>query len=752
MDGRVQFAFVKVKDPNTSLPKHVLVGWCGAGVPERTKGYFTNYQAATAKVLHVSCVRRVLYYAKLGDPQGYHVQITARTDQDLSPEGIVQKVADASGAKYSTGDPVKAPSQSMSASSKPVFMPTSSAGGAVGFNRSRDSNNVGGSRQDDLDNDGWGKDAPPVTRTQLQKVEPAYKPTRVNMSELNRQQEPSSSGPVSVGGQFDRPDVVKGSYKPVGKVDIAAIRKEAQNAGSAVDDRPTSVKGAYEPIGKVDIAAIRARAQQQPIGTVNESTEASLGASNQLDMANSQSRSLADRSAAFSRPERLTSLPKPKVPNRFVTDTSTFAGTKAPLPGEFGLGSKVSPKAAPTGASRTFADEGGKTPAQLWAEKKAKQGVSSGILPTQSSGESFKSPTASQSANSGEWKSGYTGKSWAPVQTTKTGRSATSADQDPATNEDEGTSTADHASASGLGSIRDRFNEAPIMGAGAIKATTETSASPPPLDNSNKPNAGRGVPIPGLQQQPPERGSDMPVPPPPQPRSPTPPTPVEDEESPIRVAMPVSRNVPEIEDARDEQSSPPPSMPTTSLSQEASRHQETSETEAADTSEAARIAATTVAASSFDDEAVTSAPAAGSGIIHAVAQYDYEKAEDNELELREGEQVTNIEMVDEDWWMGQNSRGETGLFPSNYVEVVEERVADGASIGPQEQQPAAHESAPEAGSNATTLAGTKGLPTATALYDYEAGEDNELTFPENAKITNVVCSIFIMLTATGPRY
>jgi hypothetical protein len=28
--------------------------------------------------------------------------------------------------------------------------------------------------------------------------------------------------------------------------------------------------------------------------------------------------------------------------------------------------------------------------------------------------------------------------------------------------------------------------------------------------------------------------------------------------------------------------------------------------------------------------------------------------------------------------------------------------------------------------------------TATALYDYEAAEDNEISFPENAKIQNVV--------------
>ena len=52
-DGRVQFAYAKVKDPNTTLPKSVLIGWCGEGVPERTKGYFTSHLAAVSKLLHV---------------------------------------------------------------------------------------------------------------------------------------------------------------------------------------------------------------------------------------------------------------------------------------------------------------------------------------------------------------------------------------------------------------------------------------------------------------------------------------------------------------------------------------------------------------------------------------------------------------------------------------------------------------------------------------------------------------------------
>ncbi len=60
-DGRVQFAFAKIKDPNTTLPKSVLIGWCGEGVPERTKGYFTSHLAAVSKVLHVSsCIDSTL--------------------------------------------------------------------------------------------------------------------------------------------------------------------------------------------------------------------------------------------------------------------------------------------------------------------------------------------------------------------------------------------------------------------------------------------------------------------------------------------------------------------------------------------------------------------------------------------------------------------------------------------------------------------------------------------------------------------
>jgi len=126
-------------------------------------------------------------------------------------------------------------------------------------------------------------------------------------------------------------------------------------------------------------------------------------------------------------------------------------------------------------------------------------------------------------------------------------------------------------------------------------------------------------------------------------------------------------------------------------------------------------------------------PKAAKGGKRALVQYDYEKAEDNEIELKEGDYVTNIEMVDDDWWMGQNAIGETGLFPANYVELVEEEphAAAAQHMAPHVDHHSTHEEA------AAAPAETKQGQTATAHYDYEAVEDNELSFPDGAKVTNI---------------
>ncbi|PPJ49573.1 hypothetical protein CBER1_01937 [Cercospora berteroae] len=698
-DGRIQFAFVKVKDPNTTLPKSVLIAWCGEGVPERTKGYFTSHLNAVSKVLH-----------------GYHIQITARSDRDLTPELIVQKVADSSGSKYSGGGslPTSNTAPPPPRASKPV-LPTKSFGPTPGFSplgRTRAAPPTSTS----TDADGWGDDAPPVTRSQLEKVAPSYQPTKVNMAELQAQKQ-SSNFQAPSPGNGARADVVTGGYQPIGKVDIAAIRRQAQESGTAQDERPTVVKGAYEPVGKVDLNEIRRKAQAAPPPAPVPAPSQSTG--------EDAPRSLADRSAAFQQNKPLTELPKPKVANRFGSQASNFSGTKAPTP--VGFQAKPIQASAPVGAAgKNFADEGGKTPAQIWAEKKARERGLSGAADTQHPGfGAAEKPIQSQP--SGGWQSSYGGKKWDVQIPTRTGGSGIS--EQRTGQADNHTQEEAEPQTGGVGSIRDRFAGATPMG--APRQNTGGAPEPPPLDTSSKPNAGaRGVPIPGLPQPsseevPAAQHQDLPPPPPrgvPQEED-------EDEDdaaalpqgSPVRIAMPVGRGADSIEPAEQ---LPPRAVPDESLAKVASQHQDIEpEPQVAD-HDPSRGAAQAAAAATFGH---TEDPR-GAGVAgghEAIAQYDYEKDEENELALQEGERITNIEMVDDDWWMGENSKGEKGLFPSNYVELVE-----GGAGAHESTAPAPLQQVPQQQQQSA-------LPTATAEYDYEAAEENELSFPDGAKITNV---------------
>ncbi|KAI0204747.1 hypothetical protein F4808DRAFT_309221 [Astrocystis sublimbata] len=702
-EGRIQFAFLKVKDPNTGLPKYALIAWCGEGVPERTKGYFTSHLNAVSKVLH-----------------GYHVQITARTQTDLEPANILKKVADASGANYTAGGsaPVKARGPPPAVKSKPVF--AGSSGGTISFNPIVAARNA--SLRQKTGDDGWGDDAPPVSRSEIQKVQSAYKPTKVNMDELrNQKQAPSSFNNGSTADERSN-DVIGGSYKPVGKIDIAAIRAAAKEQK---DDRPAPVKGAYEPVGKVDIAAIRSKAQRP--GETEPEPEPEPQAQDEY-----QPKSLAERSAAFNRSERLTEMPKPKVAKKF-SGASSFMGTKAPVPGTLGFGGpSPAAAAAPVGsASRTFADEGGKTPAQIWAEKKAQQGgASTKVTPPATP------PITAQRSGSG-WQSGYSGKSWKPVETGSYARGIPGQKTGETVGNEETPETASPA----VGAIRDQFNQAPppVPSVARPREITpeEEQAPPPPPPAASRPSesgVSGGFALPGML---PSRGipageEDEAQPEP----SPEP----EPEHSPVRVAMPVARSPePEMEPVRE----PAQSLPVRPIEQEMPAERSIPyEDETHDP----RAAAKAIAEEQFGHEPVAQAQAGTTGGHRALIQYDYEKAEDNELELREGEYVTNIDMVDEDWWMGMNSQGETGLFPSNYVELVDDEPTAPSPPPPAAAVPAppATQAAPAPAPAPAPVAAQTPAPaaeaaghTATAQFDYEAAEDNELSFPENAKITNL---------------
>ncbi|XP_062269590.1 drebrin-like a isoform X2 [Platichthys flesus] len=81
--GKVMYAFCRVEDPNSGLPKYVLINWTGEGVKDTRKGFCANHVSSMASFL-----------------KGAHVTINARGDDDVEPQTILAKVSTASGANF----------------------------------------------------------------------------------------------------------------------------------------------------------------------------------------------------------------------------------------------------------------------------------------------------------------------------------------------------------------------------------------------------------------------------------------------------------------------------------------------------------------------------------------------------------------------------------------------------------------------------------------------------------------------------
>ncbi|XP_070780951.1 drebrin-like protein B [Enoplosus armatus] len=81
--GKVMYAFCRVQDPNSGLPKYVLINWTGEGVKDSRKGMCANHVTSMANFL-----------------KGAHVTVNARGEEDVEPETILEKVAKASGGNF----------------------------------------------------------------------------------------------------------------------------------------------------------------------------------------------------------------------------------------------------------------------------------------------------------------------------------------------------------------------------------------------------------------------------------------------------------------------------------------------------------------------------------------------------------------------------------------------------------------------------------------------------------------------------
>ncbi|KAK9366812.1 hypothetical protein V1509DRAFT_628589 [Lipomyces kononenkoae] len=631
-DGKIQYAFVRVTDPNTQLPKFVLIGWCGEGVPERAKGYFTSHFNSVSRLFH-----------------GYHVQITARSEDDVLPEDILRKVADASGSKYSVADLA-------ARFSKPLPV------------RPKYTESHATSHADEQD---WGNT--PVPRaSEITKVPSAYKPVKVDLDEIRK----------SAASQRAYVEPVKSAYQPIGKVDIAAIRSSASRTELQAE-KPEIIKGAYQPVGKVDIAAIRAQAKQNQEYT-KPAPEMTPESQPEKPVA------FTDRARVFSSgpAERLSEFPKPKVDKPALA--SRFGGssfkTVPPLPRD----QLVSQAKVIGGVSKNFGNEGGKTPAQLWAERKAK--AAGGSTLTRSSSSTVGSSKVVSSNY--EEEQTHSGVSVISDRFAK----ATITNGKDENEEDKGSSVAARSSS-------------PIRLANPVSSySTITRADG--LPTRWFPTSTEAVPETETEPEPePELENE----PEPEPEVEEPP-----EEIPPALNMSSKPDVLSI----TVQPSEPESEPQPDSFQ---KGQFAAASAIAAGANAGPTAVTRQADMEREEEP---APTVGSG-KRAIVTYDYQKDEENEINLIEGETIYDIEMIDDGWWAGTNSAGEHGLFPSNYVDFLEGGVEDESEVKLEPDAPTVVDAPVPA---AITI--PKG-PSAVAAYEYEAQEDNELSFPEGAIIEDI---------------
>lgn len=84
--GKIMYAFARVQDPKTSLPKCILINWQGEGAPMVRKGTCAN---------HIRDVSNIL--------KGAHVTINARNEEEVDPDIIIEKVVKSTGSAYTFG-------------------------------------------------------------------------------------------------------------------------------------------------------------------------------------------------------------------------------------------------------------------------------------------------------------------------------------------------------------------------------------------------------------------------------------------------------------------------------------------------------------------------------------------------------------------------------------------------------------------------------------------------------------------------
>ncbi|KAG7192339.1 uncharacterized protein KQ657_001737 [Scheffersomyces spartinae] len=608
-EGHVQYGLSRLTVPGSDVTKILLLGWCPDSAPAKLRMSFAQNTAEFSKVLN-----------------GYHVQIVARDEDDLDANEFLRRVCAAAGANYSAQSSSKSAGGGSSSTStpirpkpvaapiKPSFVPKST-----------------------------GK--PVAASTSSSSVAPAPAPTiGKSFPAKSEGDEWGGEKELEVRDFSKEPlEEVPSAYKPL-KVDIAELRK---GKSDTVSSTPVPFKSTVEDEKKKD---------DEPPKTFSE------------------------RMSSFNRPEsksssssdgRLTSLPKPKPSNtvslRF-TPTVTTSGTSPKFGSKPSIVNPVENRNDKiVGGFKIFGAENGKTPAQLWAEKKGK----------------FKS---------------------VPQEDEAADHSHVESDMDKLTVNDEEkeesvVKPSDHVFDKFAKQEEDDEDE----DRKPVQFLPARNLPPPPIRTVVRPaeveeDEDKSPSLPSRSE--PEHVEEE----------------EEEEETPAPPSLP-SRSQPQPEEEPEEEEgeegeAPAPVLPSRSGASGSLQAIAEYDCEADESNEISfkegdlivdieqideewwkgkhsktgnvglfpssyvslkseeTSSAATGATPPAPPARASPAPAAADIGISAVAEYDCEADEDNELSFKEGDVIIEIEKIDADWWKGKHSTtGAVGLFPASYVTI-----------------------------------------------------------------------------------
>lgn len=512
-DGVIQFGLAKVQVPGSDVFKNLLLGWCPDNAPAKARlSYAANF-ADVSKVLNA-----------------YHVQVTARDQDDLNVNELVARVAAAAGARYTahSSNAIASSGNRLNTSfnegtqTNQLASKSSASNSLVSRPQTvlkESDNDIGSIADKNEDDDGWDGEKELIERDfekqPLEQIPSAYTPTKVDINQLRKQ----------------KSDTISSEPKRTNPSD---------NVGSKLQSQ-TSIK----------------------VPPVSQSLDG-----------------------------RLTSLPKPKIEGSVVSRYSANVGDSNRV--KFGARPVLPEKneKAPHvlgGLSRDFGSTGGKTPAQLWAEKK---GMFKDVNKNTVLGDSVPQSTLQEPGLANNDDGLESPKEEVKEKNTDTG------------NKD--------------ALVPDRFDDLKITEDAGEIATTQAEGPP----STREPQ----------------------------------------------------QNIPEL---------PPRDSKTKSIATDLSP------------------------------------------LPFAVAEYDYEKDEENEISFKENDTIVEIKFVDEEWWSGMNKRtGELGLFPASYVSLTEnkdqapEKVSFTAEYDNEQRE-------------------NEPSKRAIAEFTYEKDEDNEIAFEEGDLIIDI---------------